>query len=864
MRHLEIFINIFLILMFAAFLGVSASTSVILNNGFLRFGTGSEPSVNSSGNLLQPFYINSSNVWRKLTFSNYPLDFEIAEGGVGTNAWNYEGTKVQNPVLSNLQIVAADEFDGSGVVNVTGTLVVGTATIRISHKYELPASKSYLKVTTKFENLSNRELVNLRYWVGTRDDYVGATDQPLKEKGNLVDGEFVRIANQNSPSKALRISTPQEGILFYTDTDKGDIVVDRCCSFSNVTSKNPRNSDISVTNDGSYAFYVRLNDLAIGASDEFTWYYAAGSLADLETIISDVASAAGAVANVTFNSVEFRANSSIGGTGYYLVLPRNAPAPSDDQIRNPSSYTTANANVEIISQGSQAINANVETIVEIGNLSPGADYTIYFVVVERVNDQDVFSPIAQTNFASRAYGPPAISATSAATSITTTSASTGGMVDDDGSDGTAPVLARGVCWATSVNPDTDATCQEVEPGVGLFSTTLTGLLPATTYYVRAFARNTLGTNYGPQITFSTLNRTVSTRAITQVIAPVLGATPITSFTTTQYNGSVSWSPAHNPFQADISYTATITLTPKAGFTMTGVAANFFNVSGAQSAANALNSGVITATFDATASNQVRFMSERSSYIEPQIVMVGDLVQAPETPIRPGFTFLGWYRESNFATLWNFNTDPMPSNALVLFAKWENRMVDSPTLPVVVENLVSAVDISREIANGDEVSVVLRLQVLENLNVPDQDRSLVTALIQTRTRPAALFFFDISLLKIVNDVEISITEADDVIELEMDIPLELQGNENFRVLRVHNDQAEELDSIYDPQTQTIRFETDKFSTYALAYDTPLRLSAPVDADIPDTDGLRDLSLWFGLVGLLLVWLEKRLRQQKMSV
>ncbi|MGI6299754.1 MAG: hypothetical protein ACOX52_01640 [Verrucomicrobiota bacterium] len=46
--------------------------------------------------------------------------------------------------------------------------------------------------------------------------------------------------------------------------------------------------------------------------------------------------------------------------------------------------------------------------------------------------------------------------------------------------------------------------------------------------------------------------------------------------------------------------ATITLTAKAGYTLTGVSENFFTVEGADTVSNAANSGVITAVFPATA------------------------------------------------------------------------------------------------------------------------------------------------------------------------------------------------------------------------------------------------------------------------
>jgi len=50
------------------------------------------------------------------------------------------------------------------------------------------------------------------------------------------------------------------------------------------------------------------------------------------------------------------------------------------------------------------------------------------------------------------------------------------------------------------------------------------------------------------------------------------------------------------FNARTHYTATITLTPKTGYTLEGVAANFFTVAGAAPVSNSANSGIITAEF----------------------------------------------------------------------------------------------------------------------------------------------------------------------------------------------------------------------------------------------------------------------------
>jgi hypothetical protein len=96
--------------------------------------------------------------------------------------------------------------------------------------------------------------------------------------------------------------------------------------------------------------------------------------------------------------------------------------------------------------------------------------------------------------------------------------------------------------------------------------------------------------------------TISVAAISGVTAPVQGATPVTTTTAgTGYTGTVSWSGSPATYALATTYTATITLTPTSGYTLTGVAANFFTVAGATTDTNSANSGVITAVFPATAS-----------------------------------------------------------------------------------------------------------------------------------------------------------------------------------------------------------------------------------------------------------------------
>jgi uncharacterized protein (TIGR02145 family) len=90
--------------------------------------------------------------------------------------------------------------------------------------------------------------------------------------------------------------------------------------------------------------------------------------------------------------------------------------------------------------------------------------------------------------------------TTAATSITGSTAVSGGNVSNDG--GTL-VTQRGICYSTSPSPTTANTTIISGSGTGSFTSNLTGLSASTTYYVRAYATNSAGTAYGNELSFTT-------------------------------------------------------------------------------------------------------------------------------------------------------------------------------------------------------------------------------------------------------------------------------------------------------------------------------------------------------------------------
>ncbi|SDN97614.1 Calx-beta domain-containing protein [Acetanaerobacterium elongatum] len=120
-------------------------------------------------------------------------------------------------------------------------------------------------------------------------------------------------------------------------------------------------------------------------------------------------------------------------------------------------------------------------------------------------------------------------------------------------------------------------------------------LPGGIYHVRYKSDTNKFASEATQIAINS-NATVGESTILGITPPAAGLVPAASVTeTAQYTGTVTWSPDHAVFQSGNQYTATITLTPKADYTFTGVPENSFTVPGAI-ATNPANTSIITAVF----------------------------------------------------------------------------------------------------------------------------------------------------------------------------------------------------------------------------------------------------------------------------
>jgi len=70
-------------------------------------------------------------------------------------------------------------------------------------------------------------------------------------------------------------------------------------------------------------------------------------------------------------------------------------------------------------------------------------------------------------------------------------------------DGASPIFDRGLCWSTSSNPTLSGNHISAGSGSNMFLVTITGLESNTSYYIRSYATNSVGTAYGESILITT-------------------------------------------------------------------------------------------------------------------------------------------------------------------------------------------------------------------------------------------------------------------------------------------------------------------------------------------------------------------------
>ncbi|NTW33192.1 MAG: VWA domain-containing protein, partial [Bacteroidetes bacterium] len=257
---------------------------------------------------------------------------------------------------------------------------------------------------------------------------------------------------------------------------------------------------------------------------------------------------------------------------------------------------------------------------------------------------------AQMSFTTLATVAPTVT-TDAITNITSISATSGGNVTSNGG---LTVTARGVCWSTSQNPTTINSHTSNGTGTGSFISNITGLTIGATYYVRAYATNTIGTSYGSEVSFTT----VALPTVTTTVASSITSTTAASGGNVSSDGGgiinargVCWSTSQNPTTAN-------------SFTSDGTGTGNFtsSITGLMAVTTYYVKAYATNIAGTSYGNQISFIS--SSAILPTITTTSASNITPTSAISGGdISSNGGANITARGVCWSTSQNPTTSNSL---------------------------------------------------------------------------------------------------------------------------------------------------------------------------------------------------------
>jgi len=224
--------------------------------------------------------------------------------------------------------------------------------------------------------------------------------------------------------------------------------------------------------------------------------------------------------SLTYYARAYATNST--GTGYgaqdtFVTVLVSVPTITTDSITSVT-YTSALTGVSVTSAGGSSItfqgvcySTSPHPTTSSSYISTGTGVGTFTASLTGLSSGTTYYVRAfSQNSTGTAYGEelsfttltitiPTVS-TNSVIGISATTATSGG---DISSDGGSSVTQRGVCYSKYGTPTIDSSITSDGTGTGIYNSNMTGLTPVTTYYVRAYATNSIGTAYGSLISFTT-------------------------------------------------------------------------------------------------------------------------------------------------------------------------------------------------------------------------------------------------------------------------------------------------------------------------------------------------------------------------
>ena len=143
------------------------------------------------------------------------------------------------------------------------------------------------------------------------------------------------------------------------------------------------------------------------------------------------------------------------------------------------------------------------------------------------------------------------------------------------------------------------------------------------------------------------------------------------------------------------------------------------------------------------------------------------------------------------------------------------------IDILIENKEITANELSEVAEGKKIEIVLEVKEAQ-----------ANELIETSTKGYKVGkYLDITLYKSVNGTNESIHELTKVLKVTIKVPEELINKDSktkreYYIARSHNGKVDILETKYDEKTNSLTFETDKFSDYAIIYKDKKELKTTV--------------------------------------
>lgn len=334
--------------------------------------------------------------------------------------------------------------------------------------------------------------------------------------------------------------------------------------------------------------------------------------------------------------------------------------------------------------------------------------------------------------------------------------------------------------------------------------------------------------------------------ITGIDTPVAGTALDTSAASDTVGinavSAVTWTPNDKTADYNTAYTASITLTPSAGYVFTASSTAFVNGNAATSVKfnddktlTVMYQFAATADKEPTSTYNIKVENDGNGTANADIssAAAGTTVTLTATP-NEGYKFKEWQVISGGVVV-NNNSFVMPSNDVVVKAVFEEEttegkvdvdvvvgdkapaMTISNTKEELVDKISWTADEQQLITAGNDIKISLEITDLSS-TVSEDDKKAIVDVLSDKTVGQ---YVDISVFKQVGSLEKTpVKETNGKIKITVTLPETLKADAAktriYQMVCVHNGKASILDADYNAANGTLTFESDMFSTYAIIY------------------------------------------------